>query len=410
MPDLVDMFGAGGAQAIQFLIPLIFVLALIVVLAWALKLIRHPTHRAMAKGRHPRLSKMDSTPIDAKRSLILVRRDNVEHLILIGGSNDLVIESNINHASAPNQFQRPQRIEQAVKQQPVVQQATGHPASAVPNGGYPAPPPPLQDRSNNSAPVQRPVQPTHSMPLHEAARTENSSKQETDIQAPISVKTNAKVGQQPPVYPGTTQTTAAPSRLAATTPLAGKPISTIRPPVIPGSNTPKPRYPATAPQTPDGKQALTANPASLAPKIPVIPVTANPIEKDQSSPVNNDTAALANSAAPVIPTTIAPSPESEITVDAGVSDQSNTAPPRPIATSPLDMVTPPAAPVAPQISPVVQTANIPQSIQTTTVAQTMPSPAVSAPSNVSTGDAATDSIEEEMAKLLGELSAEPQKK
>ncbi|MBL4875575.1 MAG: flagellar biosynthetic protein FliO [Cohaesibacteraceae bacterium] len=409
MPDLVDMFGAGGAQAIQFLIPLIFVLALIVILAWALKLIRHPTHRAMAKGRHPRLSKMDSTPIDARRSLILVRRDNVEHLILIGGSNDLVIESNISHASAPNQFQRPQRIEQ-----PVIQQATGHPAGVVPNGGYPTPQPPMQDRPNNTAPVQeaarRPVQPTHSIPSHEPARTENTSKPGLATQTPVSVRTNAHVGQQPPVYPGATQV-AAPSRLAATPTQAGKPISAMRAPVIPPSSIPKSHYPATAPQSPVAKPGPTVNPASLALKTPVLPVaTNNAIEKVQSTPVTNHTPAPANSPTPVIPVTIAQPPIGETTAGAGTSDQSIVEPPRPIATSPLDMVSAPAAPVAPEASPVVQTANIPQSVQSTTTTQIMPSPAVSAPSNVSTGDAATDSIEEEMAKLLGELSAEPQKK
>jgi flagellar protein FliO/FliZ len=37
--------------------------------------------------------------IDKSRRLMLVRRDNVEHLILIGGAQDLVIEPNITAAA-----------------------------------------------------------------------------------------------------------------------------------------------------------------------------------------------------------------------------------------------------------------------------------------------------------------------
>jgi hypothetical protein len=38
---------------------------------------------------------MDSATVDTRRRLVLVRRDNVEHLILIGGPSDVVVEQNI---------------------------------------------------------------------------------------------------------------------------------------------------------------------------------------------------------------------------------------------------------------------------------------------------------------------------
>lgn len=49
----------------------------------------------MPHGSGPRLAVLDSTAVDANRRLVLVRRDDVEHLILIGGPSDLVIESGI---------------------------------------------------------------------------------------------------------------------------------------------------------------------------------------------------------------------------------------------------------------------------------------------------------------------------
>ncbi|MEC5291712.1 hypothetical protein VSX64_13735 [Aurantimonas sp. C2-6-R+9] len=47
------------------------------------------------KGSAPRLAVMDVARIDEKRRLVLVRRDEVEHLVLVGGQNDVLIEGSI---------------------------------------------------------------------------------------------------------------------------------------------------------------------------------------------------------------------------------------------------------------------------------------------------------------------------
>jgi hypothetical protein len=44
------------------------------------------------RGRQPRLAVIDAASVDGSRRLVLVRRDNVEHLLLIGGPTDVVIE------------------------------------------------------------------------------------------------------------------------------------------------------------------------------------------------------------------------------------------------------------------------------------------------------------------------------
>jgi hypothetical protein len=43
----------------------------------------------------PRLSVMEQASVDAKRKLVLIRRDDVEHLIMTGGPVDVVIETGI---------------------------------------------------------------------------------------------------------------------------------------------------------------------------------------------------------------------------------------------------------------------------------------------------------------------------
>lgn len=49
----------------------------------------------LSRNRQPRLSVTDAAAVDDKRRLVLVRRDNTEHLILIGGPTDIVIEQGI---------------------------------------------------------------------------------------------------------------------------------------------------------------------------------------------------------------------------------------------------------------------------------------------------------------------------
>src|SRR5579862_8941092 len=58
------------------------------------------------RARQSRLGLVDAFSLDGQRQLVLVRRDNVEHLVMIGGPNDVVVESQIIrvHAQAPAQL------------------------------------------------------------------------------------------------------------------------------------------------------------------------------------------------------------------------------------------------------------------------------------------------------------------
>lgn len=46
-------------------------------------------------ARHQRLSVVESIALDGRRRVVLVRRDDVEHLLLLGGTGDLVVEQGI---------------------------------------------------------------------------------------------------------------------------------------------------------------------------------------------------------------------------------------------------------------------------------------------------------------------------
>ncbi|HWT64374.1 MAG TPA: flagellar biosynthetic protein FliO, partial [Ochrobactrum sp.] len=62
-------------------------------------------------GRQPRLSVMDAAAVDSRRKLVLIRRDDVEHLLLIGGPTDVVVEQNIIMESRANSRSQSVRIE-----------------------------------------------------------------------------------------------------------------------------------------------------------------------------------------------------------------------------------------------------------------------------------------------------------
>ncbi|MGH6853014.1 MAG: hypothetical protein ACREDJ_07440, partial [Methylocella sp.] len=52
------------------------------------------------RARPPRLGTVDAFDLDRRRQLVIIRRDNVEHLLMIGGPNDIVIESEIVRAES----------------------------------------------------------------------------------------------------------------------------------------------------------------------------------------------------------------------------------------------------------------------------------------------------------------------
>ena len=93
--------GEKGMQALTFLFAFVAVLALIGVVAWLIR--RFASNRLGAntnRGRMPRLAVIDAAAVDGRRRLVLVRRDNVEHLLMIGGPTDIVVEPNIVRAAA----------------------------------------------------------------------------------------------------------------------------------------------------------------------------------------------------------------------------------------------------------------------------------------------------------------------
>ena len=90
-----------SADYLRFVLVLVFVLALIGLLTWLVRRFglagRMPT--GGRQGR--RLDVIEVAALDSRHRLVLVRRDQTEHLLLLGTNADVVVERGITpeHAS-----------------------------------------------------------------------------------------------------------------------------------------------------------------------------------------------------------------------------------------------------------------------------------------------------------------------
>jgi len=99
MAWLQEMLGNSGNMGLQLTLIFVALVVALLLLFWLFRKIFGGGQTRFSKGRQPRLSVTDAAVVDDKRRLVLVRRDNVEHLVMIGGPSDIVVETNIVRAA-----------------------------------------------------------------------------------------------------------------------------------------------------------------------------------------------------------------------------------------------------------------------------------------------------------------------
>ena len=87
-------------QYLRFFVALVFVLALIALLSVIARKLGFGHATTMVRGQARRLAISEIMPLDARRKLVLVRRDDKEHLIVLGPNGETVVERDID-APAP---------------------------------------------------------------------------------------------------------------------------------------------------------------------------------------------------------------------------------------------------------------------------------------------------------------------
>ena len=207
-----SLFGVDLPTPVNFVIAFVVVLLLIGAATWLVRRFGATRLDAAARGRQPRLAVIDSAAVDGRRKLVIIRRDNVEHLLMIGGPSDVVVETNIVRGAAA-----------ATRDAPPARNGTPSPAARIP---LPDPTPwPLQPERRRSprAPNARcrapPPTTTGSPPTsrspHPSRRRRRCAPCAPPIRSPASPTNSA--GPRP-------------SRSAAPRPVAGRSAATAVPP------------------------------------------------------------------------------------------------------------------------------------------------------------------------------------
>ena len=140
---LEDIAGPNFAPAVLWTLLALVVLVIVLVIVRIVRSMTFGTFVAGGRNRKTRLAVMDAAAVDSHRRLVLVRRDDVEHLILIGGPTDVVVERDIrlhaparrpaNAGESPADAQTPRPRPQAPNgQQPNPEQR--RPAPVAPRG------------------------------------------------------------------------------------------------------------------------------------------------------------------------------------------------------------------------------------------------------------------------------------
>lgn len=120
------------------------VLVLVLLCLWVVKLVLG-LRTGLPSRRGRRLAVIESLQLDARHRVSIIRRDNVEHVILTGGTQDVVIESGI-------AVERP--VPRRVPPRPAMPRTAG--VGQVPVAGQPVPPAPAgpaESVTDPSAPV-----------------------------------------------------------------------------------------------------------------------------------------------------------------------------------------------------------------------------------------------------------------
>jgi flagellar biogenesis protein FliO len=91
MSDLPDI--------VRMLVALILVIALMGGLALALKRLGLSGAQPL-KASGKRLAVIEKLPLDPRRQLVLLQRDNIQHLVILSTNGETVIETGIKHDDA----------------------------------------------------------------------------------------------------------------------------------------------------------------------------------------------------------------------------------------------------------------------------------------------------------------------
>lgn len=166
MQWLDSVAGPGYAAALLWTFAALVLLVIVLVIIRLVRNLTFGTFVAGGRNRKTRLAVMDATAVDSHRRLVLIRRDDIEHLILIGGPTDVVVERDIRLA-APR---RPALTGDGGggQQQQAPRPRAAQPAPAAPARQAP-PPQPVRAAAPAAAPPRQAAPAPKPAPIYQAS-------------------------------------------------------------------------------------------------------------------------------------------------------------------------------------------------------------------------------------------------
>ncbi len=414
------MFGSDGSPIVQYVVIFAVIFTALAAIVFT---VRRLTGRSVAlpgrgggRGRQPRLGIVDVYELDRARQLILLRRDNVEHLLLVGGPNDVVVERNIQRTQRP--------LPEASLRGDAGTDALDEPLPdpLVQGGRLPEPPRTLPEMAGRRAeplfdpgfempvivppPVPRSAAgPALTLPLDPALL--GGDEPGEDVSAPLS---------PPPAPPAPlVREPAAPRRI----------LSRTAPPLVDPRPAPVSERPPEA--VPAGEPVVRPAPSLAVPsdRRTVDPAVLSDMARQLQAALSRPTSAVTPAPPPALPPLAPPQPDPSATPDgvdplaAAMASAPPVAPTEPVAPfEPVPPVATPAPPVLPTAVPAAQQKPLPPPppapIPPTPVAPPKappvfrpppaPQPAPPAPkpdAKTSGNPFSVEEIEAEFARLLG---------
>lgn len=205
--------GLGGSQLASALMWAVAALILLTIILVVMRLVRNMnsgTFVAGGRNRKTRLAVMDATAVDSHRRLVLVRRDDVEHLLLIGGPTDVVVEQDIRGTPArrtQSVFGDDQDFETQA-QPPALPPLPVTPHAAVPRPRAPEAAPPPSPR-----PIQQPARQPERTPPPARSQPERNNGQIARPQRQTNARPPAPVYEPAPAYTQAPASRTPPTRL-----------------------------------------------------------------------------------------------------------------------------------------------------------------------------------------------------
>jgi hypothetical protein len=349
MNYISNLLGPNAPLAATFIVAFAAVLVLIGLTAWIFRLLRG---RGLGiggggRGRQPRLAVLDYADVDQRRKLVLIRRDNVEHLLLLGGPTDVVVENAI--------------VRGAPVQAAALRELT---AAATPVYAEPDPPVPMTRPSLREAARQA----AGELPSPAPAMRPEPLRMEPARPEPV----RAEPARPEPARPAPAAARPEPVRTPPPPPPAPAPRAEVMRPEVMRPEVMRPEVTRPDVARPDVMRPEVVRPEVARPDVPKI----TPVVTQPTRPVTTPTPPPARPAPSVTPGTTPPD---------DVAARLEAALKKPIGATPS-----PAAPARPAAAP--------------SPARPAAAPAAAAtpPKTLSADEKSVfDSLEEEMAALLG---------